>query len=383
VDRYTDDGIADAYAALHDTYQVMMEVLELVRDLQQSTNRLGDAIVAAGLNARDWRSSESRLAQLSDQLPDITLDELITRLAEFSAAHGPDWLHSGPEDIERFKDEVNILCGVTRPLRMVAQRLRMLPVYERSSNPLERALGTATVSTPLDLVAGALRDLEALLPYLMPLTARQWERSGPAQVAPTALHRPARRDEQDDPKNLSPRDEKAFTRLRDYAPSRDSDAPVTPATPADRVKDLTVRVSSWAQAYTRYLPITKWLVVAVAIVSLACGILLLTIATRPVGETSGNTIASQLVASPTQVSLACSGRGATLRLWLRNSGKTLLQWSVKTPGGLVLSATRGTLPPGKSVALQVSLSTSRPEQGIILITASNSSVRIPYTVRCD
>jgi hypothetical protein len=365
VDRYTSDHIADDYAALHDTYQVMMEVLKLVRDLQQSTNRLGDAIVAAGLNARDWRSSEASLTLLSEQLPDITLDELITRLAEFSAAHGSDWLHGGPAEIERFKDEVHILYGATRPLRVVAQRLRMLPAYERSASPLERALGTARVGTPLDLVAGALRDLEALSPYLMPLTAQQWEP-------------PAHQREQTEPPNLSPRDERSFTRLRDFAQARDSDAPVTPAAPRDQIKDFTVRLFSWVQTHTRHLPINKWIVVAAAMVTLATGILLLTIATQPVGETT----ASQLVASPNQVSLACSGKGATSRLSLRNRGKTPLQWSIKTPSGLVLSVTKGTLSPGKSVVLQVRPSSGRPEQGTLLITASNSSVRVPYTVRC-
>jgi hypothetical protein len=366
VDRYTGDQIADEYAALHDTYQVMMEVLELVRGLQQSTNRLGDAIVAAGLNARDWRSSDACLALLSDQLPNISLDELITRLAEFSAAHGPGWLHGGPAEIERFKDEVDILYGVTRPLRVVVQRLRMLPAYERSAIPLEQALGAARVSTPLDLVAGTLRDLKALSPYLMPLTAQQWEP-------------PAHRDEQAELTNLSPRDERSFTRLRDFAQAPDPHASTAPAAPTDRIKDLTVRLFSWVQGHAQHLPINKWIVVAAAMISLSSGILLVTLATRPAGET----IASQLVASPTQVSLACSGKGATLRLSLRNSGKTPLQWSIKTPSGLVLSATKGTLPPGTSVTLQIRSSSARSEQGMLLITASNSSVQIPYSVRCD
>jgi hypothetical protein len=361
VDRDTGDQIADDYAALHDPYQVMMEVLELVRDLQQSTNRLGDAIVAGGLNARDWRSSEASLGLLSDQLPDITLDELITRLAEFSAAQGPDWLHGGPAEVERFKDEVQILYGVTRPLRVAAQRLRMLPAYERSEIPLEHALGSARVGTPLDLVAATLSDLEALSPYLVPLTAQQWESPAPG-------------GEQAEPQNLSPQGKRQFTRLRDFAPARDPEAPVASAAPREQIMDFTVRLFSWVQAHTRYLPINKWVVVTAAMLTLATGILLLSIATQ--------LTASQLVVSPTTVLLACSGKGASLQLSLRNSGKTPLAWSIKTPGGLVLSATKGTLPPGKSVALQVRPSSARPEQGILLITASNSSMQVPYTVRC-
>src|SRR5579885_238105 len=74
----------DALEALNDPRQVMMEVLGLVEDLRLASNRLGDAIVAGGLSAREWRSPDARLATLSDQFPDITVDDLITRLAEFA-----------------------------------------------------------------------------------------------------------------------------------------------------------------------------------------------------------------------------------------------------------------------------------------------------------
>jgi hypothetical protein len=383
VDWDTRDQMPDDYEALHDARLVMMEVLELVRDLQQAANRLGDAIVAAGLNARDWRSSDARLTLLSDQLPDITLDELITRLAEFSAAHGPDWLHGGAAEIERFKDEVDILYGVTRPLRMITQRLRMLPAYERSEIPLERALGKGGVGTPLDLVAGTLRDLDALSPYLMPLTPEQWSSSLPARTTSTVDHPVGSRGRQSPAKDSSPGEERSFTRLRDFAQAPGTDTLGEAMTPSERSKDLTRRLSSWVRAHTQHLPINKWIAVAAAIVILASGTLLLSMAARSAsGDTAGQAPASQLLVSPTQVSLACSGKGATLQLSLRNSGKTPLKWSIKTPKGLVLSATQGTLLPGKTVILQVKSSGAKPEQGLLIFTASNSSARVPYSVRC-
>ncbi|HLJ82195.1 MAG TPA: hypothetical protein VKT52_11960, partial [Ktedonobacterales bacterium] len=101
----------DAYEALNDPRRVMMEVVALVEELHRATTRLGDAIAAAGLPARTWRDADCRLLLLADQFPDITLDALITRLAEFAAGMGPDWLHGSREDIARFTDEASILYG--------------------------------------------------------------------------------------------------------------------------------------------------------------------------------------------------------------------------------------------------------------------------------
>ena len=178
MNRNTSDGSADEYEALGDSHQVMTEVLGLVEDLRQATLKLGDALIAGGLQAPEWRSPDARLVLLSDQFPDITVDELITRISEFSGL-APHWLHGGEEEITHFAQEVEILYGVVRSLRIQAQRLRMLPRRERSNWPLERALRYARTGTLLDLLLGALRDLESLAPYLVPLTAEEWQAESP------------------------------------------------------------------------------------------------------------------------------------------------------------------------------------------------------------
>ncbi|MFI5273244.1 MAG: hypothetical protein ACHQ4H_09470, partial [Ktedonobacterales bacterium] len=43
--------------------------------------------------AREWRSDDALLRPLSDQLPAVTLDDLISRASEFAAGSGPYWLH--------------------------------------------------------------------------------------------------------------------------------------------------------------------------------------------------------------------------------------------------------------------------------------------------
>ncbi|MGO8950044.1 MAG: BACON domain-containing protein, partial [Ktedonobacterales bacterium] len=347
-----------------------VEVLGLVGDLRQAAHRLGDALVAAGLNAREWRGEHARLALLSDQLPDITVDELITRLAEFGAAHGQDWLHGGPADIARFNDEVEVLYGVLRPLRVVAQRLRMIPANKRSAHSLERTLGSAVVGTPLDLVVGALRDLEALSPYLAPLTVAEWNNAPPATI-PTNL---------DNPEYLTHVEAQSFTRLRDFAPTPGTARQVQEASQAGQVS----RLFSWLRVKTLHLPISKWIVVATAIVALGTGTLLLSMAARVgSGETIKGTVASQLVASPVPVSLACRGKGTALELQLHNTGKTQLEWSIKTPPGLWLSATQGTLAPGKTTQLQIKVTSAKPEQGTMAFTSGNDLTRIPYTIACS
>ncbi len=384
MDQYTSDEIASDYDALNDPRQVMQEVVGLVSDLRQAAHRLGDAIAAAGLTAREWRSEYARLALLSDQLPDITVDELITRLAEFSAAHGPDWLHGGSAEVARFTDEVEILYGVLRPLRVIAQRQRMLSASERSVHPLERTLGSARVGTPLDLVAGALRDLEALSPYLVPLTAEEWTEAAPASPHPEPRAEPhPENSEYSGAANTSfdqsllsgppAAPAQPFTRLRDFAPT-----PVTSTQHGSRGDPGT-----WLRTRVMRLPMYKWIVVAAAIVILGVGTLVLSrVGQVESGVANKSTGASQLVASPVSVSLACTGSGATLQVSLRNIGSTQVEWSIQAPSGLRFSATHGTLAPGKTTTLQVRASGAKAEQGTIVFTSSGGLTRVPYSVSC-
>lgn len=158
MDGYTLDDLPEEYAALSDRREVMAEVVEALDSLRQCTRKLGDALVAAGLPARDWLGRGARLQLLDDTLPDVTLDDVITRLAEFSAGSGPDWLHGDLDALARFFDEVALLDDVVRALRLAAQRERMASVRQRSDLPMRRALGDARVGTQLDLLSRDLRE---------------------------------------------------------------------------------------------------------------------------------------------------------------------------------------------------------------------------------
>ncbi|MFI5274746.1 MAG: hypothetical protein ACHQ4H_17075, partial [Ktedonobacterales bacterium] len=83
----------DEYASLRDPRLVMPEVAAVLDELHQAITQLGNAISAAGLPAREWRSDDALLRPLSDQLPAVTLDDLISRASEFAAGSGPYWLH--------------------------------------------------------------------------------------------------------------------------------------------------------------------------------------------------------------------------------------------------------------------------------------------------
>lgn len=384
MDQYPNNEIADEFAALGDPRLVMEEVVRLVGDLRLSAHRLGDAIAGAGFSAREWRGDDARLFLLSDQLPDITVDALITRLAEFSAANGPAWLHGGASDIARFTDEVEILYGVVRPLRTVAHRLRMLPVRRRDTEPLELALGSARVGTPLDLVAGALRDLDTLSPYLVPLADEEWSEPVPAPARSQSdnLDRPISQRGQDSYAasltDADLRERQSYTRLRDFAP-----APSSAVTTETRSPNLSGHLIMWLKENTGHLPLRKWVVMAAAVAVLGVGTLLLSIAPGAgSGQHATSSGALRLVVSPATVSLSCRGSGTSLELSLRNTGSTQLNWSVSTPVDLLLSATHGSIAAGRQATLQIRVKDEKAGQGTMEFTYTNGRTKVSYAVRC-
>ncbi len=413
MDDYEPDGLAsapgDEYAALADAIQVMREVVELVEDLHRATTRFGDALVSAGLPAREWREPDCQLLMLSDQFPDITLDDLVTRLAEFAAGMGPHWLHGDSEDVARFNDEVSILCGVVRPLRVAAQRLRMLPVRERGDYPLERALGDPRAGTPLDRITTVLRDLEALGPYIQPLTPEEWNPPAPQPVwtptpgrepmpaqAPAALAGNAvpptspayqRGTTSDWPamsaplagetRQPSPQSE-AFRRLRDFMPPPGS-RPV-PAARAGAMRvdwpSLRARGTALAGAAAHWLRPRKWVVIGVVVMLLALGTALLTLGSQQAPATSS------LTAQPARLAFTCSGAGAAGSIKLRDTDSRPLTWTIVPPAGLALSATRGSLQPSAFVIVRIHVTAAKAAKGMLAFASTGGSVSIPYSVTC-
>lgn len=396
----------DAYEALNDPRRVMMEVVALVEDLHQAVTRLGDAIAAAGLPARAWRDADCRLLLLADQFPDITLDALITRLAEFAAGMGPGWLHGDRQDIAHFTDEAALLYGVVRPLRTVAQRLRMVPARERGDLPIERALGDARVGTPLDRVAALLRDLESLSPFLVPLTPEDWTLLAPepplqsspgsdftapasASAGTNVIATPRLAPGASLPIAVPPEAQavssaQAFRRLRDFLPPPEERRPAA-RMPGRDWSWLRADASVQGRALLAWVKPRKWLVVGCAIMLLALGTALLTLARQsmlPVAAIPTATPVSHLTVSPTQITLACSGKNDTLKLTVRDTGIQSLTWSIKAPSGLSLSATHGTLKPGASTTITVKVTSAKAAHGTLAFTSNEGGASVAYAVKC-
>ena len=389
MDEYRVDAseLPDEYAALADTRQVMLEVVGLLEDLHKATTRLGDAIAAAGFHGREWRGLDAQLDELSDQFPEITLDDLITRLAEFSAGNGPAWLRGDRADIEHFNDEAAILGGVIRPLRVLAQRQRVTPARERSRQPFERALADGRVGTQLDLMARYLRDLEALAPFIAPLVPEEWNLASPAPLAPPAP-RPFAASAPAPAPTPTPAPAarsgpamQSFTRLRDFADSaRGSASSSRQAETSQAFSRALGRAQAGTEALVLRLRLYRWMVVVIAALILAIATGLLSLAVH-----EGATLAppSHLQASPAQLTLTCTGKGATHVLTLRNTGSASLTWQIAAPAGLTLSAAKGLLTRGASATVTVKVSAARAARGTLTFTSTDGAAQVPYTVTCQ
>lgn len=417
MDERSNEGLAEAlpdeYSELADPRLVMEEVVRLLGELHRASTRLGDAIVVAGMPARDWRSTAARLDAISNEFPAVTLDDLLTRLAEFSASTGILWLRGGPAELDRFQDETGILHDVVKPLRSFGQRQRMLPARERGEEPLWKALGDPRVGTPLDLVAKTLRDLVDLDPFIAPVSADVWKeldaerakaeaaakRSStgksakvPAAPAPlpavpsaatppptlpspsTSIPRAAAMSAANASAIEAPKssDEPApaHKRLREYLPSA----------PAVLPRARESRLSQSLQAGGRYL-IKRWTVVLTVTVMLVLAIALLTVVTQARPQPTST---AHLTANPTSLALTCTGKNTSASFTLKNTATKSEAWKVTPPKGVTLSAVTGTLASGASATLKLTVATGTKAsaQGTLTFTDADGTLAVPYTITC-
>lgn len=411
MDDYRDELSADEYTALADAREVMREVIELVEELRGSAKKLGDAIAASGLPAREWVSPDAALVLLGEPFPDVSLDAFLTRLAEFAAGMGPAWLRSGEPEIARFNDEVQLLNDVARPLRVFAQRQRMLPVRERGELPLERAFGDGRVGTQLDLVAGYLRDLDALAPYIVPLTPSEWDVLMPAPpqaampqpapqpassgvapgIIPTQQHwLLSSQQPPASPAYVPPKESaslvngsQTYTRLRDFEPPRAAPGE-NMATPAqqeggrsDNSRQTVLRVPNGRGMLALFRQ-HKWAVLGIAVLLLSAGTGLLSLAALH----NASTQTSHLAATPTGLRMACTGKAATVTLTLRDTSKSPVTWTLTAPAALRVSATHGILQPGASVRLTATSTRHAATQGALTFAADDGTLSVPYVISC-
>ncbi len=390
--------LPEEYAALADRRTVMLEVAAQLKELHAAVTRLGDALEGAGLPGREWRSADARLRLLPGSLPNITIDDVITRLAEFAAGTGPTWLHGAAGDLEVFHKEVATTYAVVRRLQRIAADIQDKPARNRRSARLERAVTDARVRAALDDVEGILGDFKALRPFMAPLSRQEW--AGSAERAP----QPDQSSQLDARVASSPRDglhgtlplppPKPHTRLRDFAPATDG---------GDAGRGLGSRVAALILALRRRISHPRtwshWQkeLAAIAIVLVlslvAIGLEVAHSHPQPSGGSSGAvptatatvpaTATPRRVAPAPRLALTCSAQGSTARLTVQNVGASAVTWQAQAPSSLRVVPDHGALAVGQSATAQVSATNSRRQAtGTVTVTATGNTRSAAYSVAC-
>jgi hypothetical protein len=396
------DQLPAGYAALADTPRVMGEALDSLTALQSGAIELGKALVDAGLPEPVWRSEQATLRLLSPALPAITVDAYLTRLEAFATRDGPTWLHGAHDDLAAFHEEVAVLAQVTRPLREVVQRLQRLPVEmpggPRSDYPLQRVVRDPRLEAPLDAIAEILSDLEALAPFMRPLTPEQWR----------ALRRPSQL--------LPARVWAAIIVWANGLRGRGSDS-ATPASGTTGAAQASAVLGasrawilqrlSWLQGRTRAqrLLLASGLLFAIVIAFAALAFSRQPHATALTPTTSSSAVRTVLAESATATALAttspaptsttgatpgpapkltgvCSVHGATAILTIKNTGDSSFTWQAQPPPTLTVAPAQGSLQAGQSATVQVSAVNKKSASGIVTVIASHDKVSTEEKVSC-
>jgi hypothetical protein len=372
-----DERLSGEYAALRDTPAVMRSAAGYLEELQGAVIRLGDAIEQGGLPGKLWRSDEADLAALGDIFPLITVDELITRLSQFASERGPAWLRGDGADLAAFRDEARILYDVIHALRMTAQRLRMSGGGGKSQ--LERAFGNARIGAPLDRVALLLETLDALGPFMAPISPNEW--AAPVQMDDAAKEGFAAFAASPASDELfSPSGSQARGLLRDYAPESGAGA-------SSRASKSNKTGGLWIQLDIPKGPAllrNRW-VLGVAGAVLVGALVAFLVVRSPIlagaKKTPTATPLPAVVAAPTSLILLCSTR-KTAALTLKNQSAAPITWQATVPKTVAITPAQGTIPAGQSVTLQAHLTAARATTGTITITVGKDSFNVPFSAAC-
>ena len=369
-----DERLSGEYAALRDTPAVMRSAAGYLEELQGAVIRLGDAIEQGGMPGKLWRSDEADLAALGDIFPLITVDELITRLAQFASERGPAWLRGSMADLAAFRDEARILYDVVHALRVTAQRLRMSGGSGKSQ--LERAFGNARIGAPLDRVALLLETLDALGPFMAPISPDEWAAS--AQMDDAAKEEFAAFGASPASDELfSPSENQSRGLLRDYAPVGGAGESVR----ANKSGGLWIQFDiPKAPALLR----NRW-VLGVAGAMLVGALIAFLVVRSPIlagaKKTPTATPPPAVVAAPTSLILLCSTR-KTAALTLKNQSAAPVTWQATVPKTVTITPAQGTIPAGQSVTLQAHLTAAKATSGTITITVGKTSFNVPFSATC-
>jgi hypothetical protein len=374
---YLDERLSGEYAALRDAPAVMRATVGYLEEVQGAVIRLGDAIEQGGLPGKLWRSDEANLATLGDIFPFITVDELITRLSQFAAERGPAWLRGGTADLLAFRDETHILYDVIHALRVTAQRLRTSGASARGT--LERAFSNARVGAPLDRVAILLETLDALGPFMAPISPDAW--AAPAQMNDAVREGFAAFGSSPASDELfSPSGNQSRGLLRDYAPAGGAGSSSRASKSGDS-GGLRIRFNiPKGPALLR----NRWVlgVAGAVLVGALVAFLVLRPSLLPgAKKTPTATPPPAMVANPTPLILLCSAR-KTAALTLKNQSAAPLAWQAQVPTTVALTPAQGTIPAGQSVTLQAHLTAAKATTGAITITVGKTSFNVPFSATC-
>lgn len=410
------------YAALADRRRVMLEVAEELADLRAAVTHLGDALERAGLPGREWRSRDAGLRLLARKLPDITVDALMTRLAEFAAGEGPALLRGSRPDLERFHDEVGALFGVIDRLQRIAARRAQSREQPRGARPIDRAFATSGVAEALDQIASMLGDFRALEPFMAPLDPSEWgpvaaSRSVPASLdfvndsAQSAIDDPAQGRGLHGTQPLPA--SQARTRLRDFA--RATGRPDAAGKPRSRKGAFALWPRALPALPARLLR-RQWLIALGAVLVLMTLAVVLTLHAQhappsPVDGAAATSVASTQTAqsgpalaptatalpsahptatrAPTataapapKVSLSCTSQGTSATLSIKNVGKTSLNWKASGSGSLSVSPSQGQLSAGQTTNATVTANGKRRVSGTVTVVAASGGTSATYSVTC-
>jgi hypothetical protein len=404
------DQASERYAALADTPRVMAEARDDLAELHSATLELGRALVDAGLPRPVWRSEQATLHLLSTALPAITLDAFLTRLDRFATRDGPTWLRGAHDDLAAFHEEGSVLVKVALPLREVVYRLQHLPVNmpgaPRSDHPLQRAIRHPRLQGPLDAIAEILGDLEALAPFMRPLTSEQWR----------ALERAARPHPIRDALlawggRLRIRSAAIAASSPSSSSSSSSSATPDVGTNARSVLEVCrgwmLQRFAWLQRRTRahraLLAAGLVIVVVTALVALIfsrqqqapgrastlSSSAVLTALAGSDAATASVTVSPAPSVTPVatgapapKLALTCLVQGATATLTIKNAGASSLTWQAQPPPTLTVSPAQGSLQAGQSATARVSAVNKKNISGTITVTASHDGVSMEDKVPC-
>jgi hypothetical protein len=401
--NWVKDQLPTRYAALADTPRVMGEALDALADLNAATIEVGAALVDAGLPRSAWRSEQASLRLLSTALPVITIDAFLMRLEKFATRDGPIWLHGTHDDLQAFHGEVAVLAKVALPLREVVYRLQHLPIDmpggPRSDHPLQRVVRYPRLQAPLDTIAEILSDLEALAPFMQPLTPQQWRalphasRPLPARIWNTV------RD------TVTAWASRLWIRRRDVAPAVSAAQAMGVA-----ANDRSALGASRTWLLQRFASLRRrpraqrWLLVSSLLVAVAVLLAVLAFSRQPHARSSSaaltavaesGTATAPATESPApsttprattgpapKLALTCVVHDVTATLTLKNVGASAFTWQAQPPPTLTVSPTQGTLETGQSAAVQVSAKNKKAVSGTITVIASHDSVSTEDKVSC-